>query len=136
MNSSTAIEIQSLSVSFRDQDVLSGVSATLASRQITVLIGPSGSGKTTLLRAINRLNEFFPGSRTRGTVRLQLSQGWVDAYRDAFPLVSLRRQAAMVFQNPNLLPGSIRRNFATPLAAVLGLSRTEIETRMVGALEE
>ncbi len=47
---------------YDDDTVLSGVSATIAPGQITVLIGPSGSGKSTFLRALSLLDPPDSGS--------------------------------------------------------------------------
>ena len=131
-----AIDIRHLSVQFGRKRVLNDVCLNVPIRKITVIIGPSGSGKTTLLRAINRLNECFSSCCTQGSVRLRSPTKWVDAYRDSFPLQWLRRAAAMVLQNPNVLPTSIENNFAVPLKAVLRLPRGEIKERMHRALRQ
>ena len=131
-----AIDIRDLWVEFAGRRVLDRIRLTVPREKITVVIGPSGSGKTTLLRAMNRLNECFPACRTQGSVRLRLRKKWIDVYRDAFPLRSLRREAAMVLQNPNVLPTSIENNFAVPLRAVLGSSRKQVQERMQWALQE
>jgi phosphate transport system ATP-binding protein len=131
-----AIEIRGLSVQFGDHAALGDVSLTVPAQGITVVVGPSGAGKTTLLRAINRLNECFEDCRTTGSVRVQLGDECVDVYGDSYPPAALRRQAAMVFQTPSVLPLSVAKNFAVPLRAVLGLNRAEIEHRTADALRE
>lgn len=103
---------------------------------ITILVGPSGSGKTTLLRSINRLNECYAGCRTTGSVWLGSDAAQRNVYEADYSLGALRRHAAMAFQTPNPLPGSIASNFAIPLRSVLGLSRKEVNTRMMQALRE
>ncbi len=65
----------------------------------TAIVGPSGSGKSTLLRLCNRLD--VP---TAGTVCLR---GQDLASID--PL-ALRREVAMVFQQPIALPGTVAAN--------------------------
>jgi phosphate transport system ATP-binding protein len=131
-----AVEIRGLSVQFGGLTALNDVSLTVPAQSITVVVGPSGAGKTTLLRAINRLNECFAGCRTAGSVRVQLGGASVDVYGGSYPPAALRRQAAMVFQTPSVLPLSVARNFAVPLGAVLGLGRGEIAERMEHALRE
>ena len=42
--------------SYKDLQVLKGVSFELAEKEVKVIFGPSGSGKSTLLRCINMLN--------------------------------------------------------------------------------
>lgn len=136
MSEEPAIEIRGLTVAFHGRTVLHGVDLDVPSGGITAIIGPSGSGKTTLLRAINRLNECFSGCTTRGSVCLRLSGSRVDVYLGGCPLPELRRRAAMVFQNPNVLPTTIERNFAIPLRAVLGCSHDEVRERMARALQD
>ena len=75
-------------------------------RSATALIGPSGSGKSTLLRAINRIHEVTPGTRTTGRITLDS----VDLL--AADPVLVRRRVGMVFQAPNPFPKSIRANVA------------------------
>jgi phosphate transport system ATP-binding protein len=131
-----AIDIRRLSVSFRGRPALEDVTLSMPARTISVLIGPSGSGKTTLLRAVNRLNECFDDCRTTGSVWLGSGDHWRDVNAAGYPLELLRRQAAMCFQHPNPLPGSIADNFRIPLRSVLGLSPSEIEARMLRSLRE
>jgi phosphate transport system ATP-binding protein len=125
-----------LSVSFHGHPALNNIDLAMPPRAITVLIGPSGSGKTTLLRAINRLNECFVACRTTGSIWLGSGEVRRDIYGPVCPLASLRRLAAMCFQHPNPLPGSIASNFTIPLSCVLGLSSAQIEARMLQVLRE
>lgn len=128
--------VENLHIGFAGREVLHNLSAEFCRGQITVILGRSGSGKTTFLRAFNRLNECFPGSATRGSVRLKLQGQWRDIYRDAMPLTELRRRVGMVFQTPHLLPVSIAANLALPVKLVLGRPRREIPARVEGALKE
>jgi phosphate transport system ATP-binding protein len=130
------IRVEDLNVWFGERSVLRGIHCTIPARGITVVIGPSGSGKTTLLRAINRLNECWPDCRTSGSVRLRMNGETVDVYGRNVSISDLRRQAAMVFQTPNVLPATIERNFAIPLKSVLSCSGREVRERMEKALQE
>ena len=49
---------------------------------------------------------------------------------------SLRRRVGMVFQNPNILPVSVRENFRIPLESVLNLDSHQVTARMIEALKE
>jgi phosphate transport system ATP-binding protein len=125
-----------LSVSFGPRPVLQGIDLTLEKGRLYVLIGRSGAGKTTLLRSFNRLNECFPGCHTQGSLRLNLSNQWVDIYRQDFPVPELRRRVGMVFQTPNILPANVEKNISLPLKLVLGLDKKEIPARVEWALQQ
>ena len=130
-------EVRGLTVSFGGRTVLRDLDLSFEPRRITVLIGRSGSGKTTFLRSLNRLNDCFPGCAATGSVLLRLNGGTVDVLkaREA-DLPDLRRRVGMVFQTPNVLPVSIRRNFHVPLSLVTGLDRAGREERMAASLAQ
>ena len=100
------MSVEYLSVWFRDRRVLNNVTLDFPQQSITALIGPSGCGKSTLLRALNRMNEEMDECRTQGIVRLNGD----NVYRNEYPLVSLRRDVGMVFQEPNPFPMSVYEN--------------------------
>lgn len=84
---------------FGDNEVLKGVSFTVAQGSVTTIIGPSGSGKTTLLRALNALDRPDRGRIKVGDVDLD--------FADRISADQLRRyraQSGMVFQSHNLFP--------------------------------
>ena len=85
---------------FGSQEVLRGVTMSVARGEVCVLLGPSGGGKSTLLRTINGLETFDEGSiDVSGT---QLIGGDI-ASREA-ALLKIRRKVGMVFQQFNLFP--------------------------------
>lgn len=126
------VEVRGLRASFGGREVLRGVDAAFPLRAVSVVIGRSGSGKSTLLRSIDRLNEELDGHEWSGEVRIRSGGEMVPvAGRGAPPLAALRRKAGMVFQRPDPLPISIRRNISLPLElARPGLSRGEVEDVM------
>jgi polar amino acid transport system ATP-binding protein len=89
------IEIKQLRKSFGDQQVLKGVSLSVASGEVVCLIGPSGSGKSTVLRCINGLESYDEGEVRIGGQK-------VDSRSRQIHL--LRTQVGMVFQRFNLFP--------------------------------
>ena len=98
--------LKGLGIWYGDQLAVEGATLGFADRSATALIGPSGSGKSTLLRAINRMHELTPGTRTTGSIMLD-GVNLLEA--DA---VLVRRRVGMVFQAPNPFPKSIRDNVA------------------------
>ena len=139
------VTLENLEVAFHGHTVLHAVNAHFPARSISVLVGRSGSGKTTLLRAVNRLNEEFPGCATKGRVRVDFGQGARDIYgagtvgrgadtgAESLPL--LRQRMGMLFQTPNCFPVSVYRNIAMPLALVGGVPDSDMPPRVRTALE-
>lgn len=129
-------KIQNLSVSFHGRKAVCNVNADLPAGGITVLLGRSGSGKTTFLRALNRLNETFDGYEGSGSVSLLLGGKMTDIYSPkSLEPTALRRKVGMVFQTPNPLPMSIRRNITLPLQLMPESRRSDTEGRMEAALK-
>jgi cystine transport system ATP-binding protein len=87
---------------FGDNQVLKGVSFTVARGSATAIIGPSGSGKTTLLRALNALD--VPDA---GVIRVGGDDGVEIDFSKPVAKDQLRRyraQSGFVFQSHNLFP--------------------------------
>ena len=104
---------------------------------ITVILGRSGSGKSTLLRSINRLNELFEGYHGEGEVRLLLNDELIPVSGENAPeITELRRKTGMVFQSPNPLPVSIRKNITLPLELAFNLSGSEKESILTEKLKQ
>jgi len=103
------IKTKDLSITYGDgHQGVKSVSLEFAERNVTAIIGPSGCGKSTLLRALNRMNELIPGTRTTGEVRYRDR----DIYDPAVDPVAIRRHIGMVFQKPNPFPKSVYQNIA------------------------
>ena len=100
---------------FGTNEVLKGVSLTLAKGEVVAVIGPSGSGKSTLIRCINRLEIAEQGRILVNST--DLSQ----ATREA---AQVRSEIGMVFQHFNLFPHmSVLDNCILAPMSVRGLSR-------------
>jgi len=129
--------VRGLTVFFGAHKALDNVTASFPAGQVSVLLGRSGSGKTTLMRSLNRLNECFEGCREEGEATVTLG-GAAHPVRGAgaLPLAELRRRVGMVFQNPNPLPVSIRRNITMPLSVVANIPKDEAEASMERALRD
>ena len=129
--------VNGLKVSFLGREILHGIDISFPANKISVILGRSGSGKSTLLRSINRLNECFDGYSGEGDVRVLVNKNIVSITgNDAPALTELRRRVGMVFQSPNPLPVSIRRNITLPLEMAFKLSRAEMDRIMREKLEQ
>lgn len=107
---------------YGSQEVLRGVTMSVARGEVCVLLGPSGGGKSTLLRTINGLETFDEGSiDVSGT---QLIGGEI-ASREA-ALLKIRRKVGMVFQQFNLFPNrTVLENVIEAPMQVLKQSREQ-----------
>lgn len=94
------ISLKNVVKRFGSQDVLCGVSMSVARGEVCVLLGPSGGGKSTLLRAINGLETFDGGSIEVCGTSLPPQAG---SAREA-AMLQIRRRVGMVFQQFNLFP--------------------------------
>ncbi|MBR3307584.1 MAG: ABC transporter ATP-binding protein [Lachnospiraceae bacterium] len=99
--SDTLLEINNLKKSFgtgeAKQDVLRGMSFTVAKGEFCVLLGPSGSGKSTLLNIIGGIDTPDSGYVSIGGDRLEdMSEKQLTLYR--------RKHLGYVFQMYNLIP--------------------------------
>jgi putative ABC transport system ATP-binding protein len=79
--------------------LLRDVNGVVERGRIVALVGPSGSGKSTLLSLCNLL-------RTPSAGQVFIGDREVRAWRPH----ELRRRVALVFQQPTLLPGTVRDN--------------------------
>jgi phosphate transport system ATP-binding protein len=101
------VEVRDLSVHYRDQVALRGVSLDVREHEIFGIIGPSNSGKTSFLRALNRMEDFTPGMRVAGEVRFAGRD--VRKWRNVY---ALRQRIGVVFPLPVGLPLSVYDNVA------------------------
>ncbi len=123
------LEARAVSAWFGSHQVLSQVSLTMPSGEVTALIGPSGCGKSTFLRTLNRMHELIPSAQFGGEV---LFEG-EDIYDPSWRLTDARRRIGMVFQKPNPFPAmSIYDN----VVAGLKLTGTKVNRREKDVLVE
>ncbi|BDD88424.1 phosphate ABC transporter ATP-binding protein [Desulfofustis limnaeus] len=115
MDSSAKIITRSLTFSYGKRLLFGPIDLALPENNIIAVTGPSGAGKSTFLSIFNRLWEENGTGHVSGTVLLRLAGTVADIYRNDLDLSALRRKVGMVFQTPNPLPMSIRKNVAFPL---------------------
>ena len=89
------IELRDVHKSFGNNEVLKGITASVAKSEVVCIIGPSGSGKSTILRCINGLESYEAGDVLVEGIRVE---------REAATIVGIRTRVSMVFQRFNLFP--------------------------------
>jgi ABC-type polar amino acid transport system ATPase subunit len=94
-DSGPAIEFRDVRKHFGKNEVLKGISNTIAQGETVVVIGPSGSGKSTLLRTVNRLEVIDSGEVLVDGISVHSKQTDVN---------ELRSHVGMVQQAFNLFP--------------------------------
>lgn len=127
-------EIHNLHVAFSGREILHGINIAFPDKAISVILGRSGSGKSTLLRAINKLNECFDGFTGSGTINVRINDELTD--QSGIALTELRRRVGMVFQSPNPLPVSIRKNITLPVKLTFRLAGSELENVLEAKLRQ
>ena len=90
------LKIEGLKKSFGDLEVLKGLSTTIRTGEVVVMIGPSGGGKSTFLRCMNLLERPTGGSIVFDGIDI------VSA--DERTKNRVRSEMGMVFQHFNLFP--------------------------------
>lgn len=100
--------------------VLRGIDLELFPGETVALVGPSGSGKTTLLQLLPRFYDPDVGTVEIGGIRLP-----------EWDLAALRRQIAVVPQEPVLFPGTVAENIAAgrPDASAAEIERAAREAQ-------
>jgi len=123
------IQLTSLHKAFGSQKVLNGLNLTIPDGQITAIIGPSGEGKSVLLRHIIGLMQPDSGQITvDGENIIGIRRSEMNRIREKF---------GMLFQNAALFDSmNVFENVAFPLQEKTALSKEEIRTRVLSALED
>ncbi|TMH25513.1 MAG: sn-glycerol-3-phosphate import ATP-binding protein UgpC [Betaproteobacteria bacterium] len=117
-----AVQFREVRKSYRDQEVIHGVTADVADGEFVVIVGPSGCGKSTLLRMVAGLEVV-----TAGEIRI--------GNRVVNDLEPKDRDIAMVFQNYALYPHmSVYDNMAYGLR-IRGLTSAQIDERVQRAAQ-
>jgi len=118
---------------FGTNEVLKGVSLTLAKGEVVAVIGPSGSGKSTFLRCCNGLEQPEGGTIDICGHRL-VNEGAMLKER---ALNALRTEVGMVFQSFNLFPHlSVLHNITVGPRMLRGASKSDAEAAALALLEK
>ena len=92
-DSAPKIHVRDLKKSFKQLEVLKGVSVDVYEGEVVVVIGPSGSGKSTFLRCLNCLEESSGG---------EIQIDGIDITDKKTDINKVRAHVGMVFQHFNL----------------------------------
>lgn len=121
------ISLRSVTKSYGDHVVLSGINLDIAQGSVVSLIGPSGSGKSTMLRCINLLEPIDDG---------EIFLDGLDISAPGFDANPVRRRVGMVFQNFNLFPHkSVMGNITLSPTLTLGVSKEDAREKAMTLLE-
>ncbi|MCC6546165.1 phosphate ABC transporter ATP-binding protein [Candidatus Sumerlaeota bacterium] len=102
------VELRRLNFFYGEKQAIYDVSLGVPKNRVLALIGPSGCGKSTLIKAVNRISELTPGTRTEGDILV----GGESILAANVNTIELRQRVGMVFQKPNPFPKSIYENVA------------------------
>jgi general L-amino acid transport system ATP-binding protein len=80
---------------FGNFEALKGITLSVKTGEVVVVIGPSGSGKSTFIRTLNRLEQHQQG---------QIIIDGIELSHDIRNIQEIRREVGMVFQSFNLFP--------------------------------
>ena len=80
---------------FGNFEALRGISLTIKTGEVVVIIGPSGSGKSTFIRTLNHLEQHEQG---------QIIIDGIELTHDTRNIQEIRAEVGMVFQSFNLFP--------------------------------
>jgi polar amino acid transport system ATP-binding protein len=121
------ISLRSVTKSYGNHTVLSGISLDIQQGSVVSLIGPSGSGKSTLLRCINLLEPIDDG---------EIILDGLDISIPGFDANPVRRRVGMVFQNFNLFPHkSVIGNIILSPTLTLGVNKEDATQKALELLE-
>ena len=128
MSEEKIIEINDLSKSFGDHEVLRSISFGVNKGDVISILGSSGSGKSTLLRCVNRLEHQSSGQIFYHGNEIKDSQKEVNEYRS---------KVGMVFQSFNLFNNmTVLENCMAGTRKVLHLPKEEARERAITHLKK
>lgn len=126
--SDVILQVQHLSKSFGNNEVLKDIDFSVRPGDVTSIIGASGSGKSTLLRCINLLETPTSGEILYHGESIKSFKGGAPKYRT---------HVGMVFQSFNLFNNmTVLKNCTVGLTKVLGISKSEAKLEAMKYLEK
>ena len=129
MKDNTLIQTKDLCKFYKGGEIkaLNGVSASITSGEVVVVIGPSGSGKSTFLRSLNLLEQPTSGTITFEGVEITDPKTDINIHR---------QKMGMVFQHFNLFPHmTILKNMTIAPMKLLKVPQEEAEQKAMELLK-
>lgn len=127
MSEEKIIEIQDLSKSFGDHEVLRKIDFSVSKGEVICILGSSGSGKSTLLRCVNRLEHQTSGKIFYHGKEIRDVQKEINEYRS---------KVGMVFQSFNLFNNmTVLENCMAGTRKVLHIPKEEAYDRAIKHLK-
>ncbi|MBS0291277.1 MAG: amino acid ABC transporter ATP-binding protein [Proteobacteria bacterium] len=125
------IEARGVKKRFGHNEVLRGVSLSVARGEVVAIIGPSGSGKSTFLRCLNHLETINAGHvAIEGQALATTDEHGHCRYAPDAELRRICAKTGMVFQHFNLFPHlTVLQNLIEAPMVVQGLGRDEAVAR-------
>ena len=122
------IEAQGVKKRFGHNEVLRGVSLSVARGEVVAIIGPSGSGKSTFLRCLNHLETIDSGQvAIEGELLASTDAAGHCRYPQDAEVRRICAKTGMVFQHFNLFPHlTVLQNLIEAPVTVKGLSRDAV----------
>ena len=129
MKDNTLIQTKDLCKFYKGGEIkaLNGVTASITSGEVVVIIGPSGSGKSTFLRSLNLLEQPTSGTITFEGVEITDPKTDINIHR---------QKMGMVFQHFNLFPHmTILKNMTIAPMKLLKVPQEEAEQKAMELLK-
>lgn len=124
------VRVENIKKSFGDNQILRGVSLTVQTGDVVVILGPSGSGKTTFLRCLNFLEQADEGLLTIGDTTVDLKTV------NRRSIAQIRKNTGFVFQNYCLFNNKTAlENVMLGLTLGHGVPKAEAKQRAMEALD-
>ena len=126
------LTFQNVTKSYRQSEVLKGISFTVNEGEVVVLIGPSGCGKTTCLKMINRLIQPSSGQilingediQQKDVIELRRNMGYVIQQTGLFPHMTIQENIEIIPKLEKRPPEAIAKRTAE-LMNMVGLDPEE-----------